>query len=671
LYSRGRGKRGSIKIIKESLMKFSHLFEPFQLGSIKLKNRLVMSPMTMNYATEEGFATEKLIHHYLERAQGGVGLIMVEGTFFRQEGKGYKNQLGLSSSGHAQKLSELTDKVHGLRNEARIFIQIHHAGGRAYSKVTGLQPVAPSALVAYPGAELPRALTREEVRELIDAHVQAAVWAREAGFDGVDIHCAHGYLVPSFFSPLSNKRTDEYGGDLNGRARFLLETIRGIKDRLGRDFPLTIKISGDEFIEGGLGLLEMIQIAQLAEEAGIDGVTVSAGSVGAKKIGDLSRAHQILRTLPMMTEHGCLVPLAAEMKRVLRIPVITVGRINQPALAEEIIAEGRADLVAMGRPLLADPYLPQKVLEGREDEIRSCIACNEGCYKRIFQQLDIRCAVNPTVGRGEEIVCGRVTVPKKVFVIGAGPGGLEAAHAAWKRGHRVILVEKSRELGGQLNLASVPPGRKEIGRFKEFLLKRLQRTDIEVFKGKRAIMPLLRKNQPDVLILATGASPRNLNIPGLEETGAMNAWEVLAGKRRPRGPCLILGAGLVGCETADTLSEKGVKTVLVEILPEIATGADADTKAYFEMRFKKNGVEVYTGAALQQMKGKTAVLEHREGEVRIEVGTVIFSVGPLPNDGLVGELTASGVPIKMLGDCVKPRTILDAVREGFEIGNNI
>jgi 2,4-dienoyl-CoA reductase-like NADH-dependent reductase (Old Yellow Enzyme family)/thioredoxin reductase len=652
-------------------MNYPNLFKPFQSGTIQLKNRLVMSPMTMNYATEEGFATEKLIQYYLERAKGGVGLIMVEGTFFRQEGKGYRNQLGLSSAEHAEKLRELPDKVHGLKNDVKIYIQIHHAGGRAYSKVTGLQPVAPSALSAYPGAEVPRALTREEIKELIDAHIQAAVWAKESGFDGVDIHCAHGYLIPSFFSPLSNKRTDEYGGDLSGRGRFLVESIRGIKDRLGKDFPVTIKISGDEFIEGGLGLTEMKQIAQLAEGAGIDGITVSAGSVGAKKVGDLSRAHQILRTLPMMTEYGCLVPLAAEIKKVLKIPVITVGRINQPALAEEIIVQGKADLVAMGRPLLADPYLPKKALEGREDEIRSCIACNEGCYKRIFQQLDIQCAINPILGREGGIVSGKASMPKKVFVIGAGPGGIEAAHAAWERGHKVFLVEKRRELGGQLNLASVPPGRQEIGRFKEFLLKRLQKTDIEVLKGKRAVMPLIRKNKPEVLILATGASPRSLKIPGLEQARTMNAWEVLAGKRRPRGTCLILGAGLVGCETADYLSEKGMKAILAEILPEIATDADADTKAYFEMRFKKNGVEVYTGVEFQRVGKKTAVMQRGTEEIRIQFETLVFAIGGEPNDGLYDELVSSGIPVIKAGDCVRPRGILEAMQEGFRAGSNV
>ena len=381
------------------------MFQPCWIGSLILKNRLAMSQMTMNYATEDGTVTDKVIAYYRERAKGGVGLILVEGTYFTPEGKGYVRQIGLASQAHVDGLKRLTDAVHGLKNDTRIFLQIHHAGGRASSKVTGLQPVAPSAVPPYPGAETPRALTREEISGLIEAHVEAATRAREAGFDGVDIHCAHGYLVPSFFSPMTNDRTDEYGGDLTGRTRFLLETIRGIRQRVGKAYPLTIKISGDEYIEGGLGITDMIGIARLAQDAGIDGLIVSAGTVGGKKIEDLNEAHKVMRTLPMMTRPGCLVPIAAEFKKALRIPVITVGRINTIALAEEILSQGKADIVAIGRPLLADPELPKKAAEGREEEIRPCIACNEGCYKRIFQQLDIRCSINAALGKETDPVC--------------------------------------------------------------------------------------------------------------------------------------------------------------------------------------------------------------------------------------------------------------------------
>ncbi|MGD0626854.1 MAG: FAD-dependent oxidoreductase [Thermodesulfobacteriota bacterium] len=652
-------------------MPYPKLFSPLSLGGLTLKNRLVMSQMTMNYASEEGFVTERLLRYYLERSRGGVGLILVEGTFFTPEGRGYKNQLGLCTASHVKGLRDLTRAVHAIPDAPKIFIQIHHAGWRASSNLSGLPTVGPSALAPYPGAAVARALSQEEIKNLIKAHILAATKAKEAGFDGVDFHCAHGYLIPSFFSPLSNRRTDEYGGDLAGRTRFLLEIVRGTKERLGHDFPVTIKISGDEYIEGGLGIQEMIQIARLAEKSGIGGILVSAGTVGGKKLEDLSQAHKFLRTLPMMTSPGCLVPLAAEMKKALRIPVMTVGRINHPALAEDIIAKGQADLVAMGRALLADPHLPRKAFEGKEEEIRPCIACNEGCYKRIFRQLDIRCSVNPTLGREEEISFTKAAAPKRVVVIGAGPAGMEAAHAAWEGGHKVLLVETSPQVGGQLILASLPPGRKEIENFRIFLRGRLQRSDVKIFKAKRATAAFLKEYGPDLVILAAGVHPRRIEISGLEEERMIPVWELFKGKRDLQEPILVLGAGLVGCEAADLLSEAGKKVVLAEILPEIAAGGDADTKAYFTLKFKKNGVEVFTGSNLNRVERNTAFLQRENEEIRVRVGTVVCAVGADPNDELYDELVSAGLSVIKIGDCVQPRTILEAIQEGFQAGRSI
>jgi NADPH-dependent 2,4-dienoyl-CoA reductase/sulfur reductase-like enzyme len=325
----------------------------------------------------------------------------------------------------------------------------------------------------------------------------------------------------------------------------------------------------------------------------------------------------------------------------------------------------------MGRALLADPHLPQKAFEGKEEEIRPCIGCNEGCYKRIFQQLDIQCSVNPTLGREGELSFDKASKPKKVFIFGGGPAGLEAAHAAWERGHQVVLMEKSKALGGQLNLASIPPGRKEIERFKNFLLNRLKKTDVKVITGEKAISSFIKKGHPEVFILATGAHPRSQDIPGLEKACTTTAWEILSGEKDPKGPCLVLGGGLVGCETADYLSEKGEKVILVEILPEIATGSDADTKTYFSLKFQKNAVKVYTDTELRRVDRKTAILQKGNEEIKIQVETVVFAVGAEPNDGLYNELISSGSSVIKVGDCVKPRTLLEAVQEGFKAGRAI
>jgi 2,4-dienoyl-CoA reductase-like NADH-dependent reductase (Old Yellow Enzyme family)/thioredoxin reductase len=628
-----------------------------------------MSQMTMNYATEEGMVTDKLIAYYRERAKGGIGLILVEGTYFTPEGKGYVRQIGLSSQRHVEGLKRLTDAVHGLNNDTRIFLQIHHAGGRASSKVTGIQPVAPSAVPPYAGAETPRALTREEIEGLIGAHVEAAVRAKEAGFDGVDIHCAHGYLVPSFFSPLTNQRTDEYGGNLAGRTCFLLETIRGIRQRLGQAYPLTIKISGDEYIEGGLGISEMIGIARLAEAAGIDGLIVSAGTVGGKKIEDLGEAHKVMRTLPMMTRTACLVPIAAEFKKALRIPVIAVGRINTIALAEEVLSKGNADIAAIGRPLLADPALPKKAADGREEEVRPCIACNEGCYKRILGQLDVRCSVNPALGKEDDPAVPKAGPAKRVVVVGAGPAGMEAACRARERGHDVTLIEKGARPGGQLRLAAAAPGRKEIERFTNYMEGSLKRNGVKVMFNEEVSASAVQRLDPDMVIIATGAQPCTLVIPGLPAARWMTAWDVLSGKPLPGGPYLVVGAGLVGCETADLLSDRGEKVRLVEILPEIACDADKDTKAYFDIRFHSKGVGIHTGATLTRMEDRRAIIHRGLEDIPIETGTVVFSVGAKPDDLLYVQLKSAGTAAIKVGDCVKPRRILDSVAEGFEAGN--
>ena len=652
-------------------MRYPTVFQPCKIGSLTIKNRLAMSQMTMNYATEDGLVTDKLIDHYTARARGGVGLIFMEGTYFTPEGKGYVRQVGLISRKQAAGLKRLTNAVHRLKNETRIFLQIHHAGGRASSKVTGVQPVAPSAIPAYPGAEWPRALTREELIGLVEAHVEAASRASEAGFDGVDIHCAHGYLIPSFFSARTNQRTDEYGGDLVGRSRFLVEIIRGIRKRIGEDFPLTIKISGDEYIDGGLGIRDMIIVARLAQDAGIDGLIVSAGTVGDLKFKDLNEAHRVMRTLPMMTRPGCLVPIAEEFKKALHIPVIAVGRINSIALAEEILRAGRADMVAIGRPLLADPELPKKAAEGREAEIRPCIACNEGCYKRILQQLDVRCSVNPMLGREAESALRKAVPARRVLVIGAGPAGMEAACRAAEREHDVTLIEKDAVPGGQLLLASVPPGRGDIERFTDYLARRLTRSGVKMILGEKVSLAVVQRLKPDAVILATGAEPCLLTVPGVRDGQGVTAWDVLSGKGASAGPYLVVGAGLVGCETADYLSDRGGEVTVVEILSEMACDADKDTKAYFEMRFQKNGVKVHTGASLVKMEGRYAIIRQGDLEMRVETAMVVFAVGAKSESCLYDQLVPAGIPVIKAGDCMKPRRLLDSVEEGFLAGDSI
>lgn len=652
-------------------MSYSNLFSPFWLGGIELKNRLVMSPMTMNYATEAGLVTQKLIDYYVERAKGGVGLIMVEGTFFEPAGRGYRNQLGISSEEHTESLKSFTQAVRDHGDGIRCFLQIHHAGWRASSKITNHRPVAPSPIPPYPGAEVPHELSIAEIRTLIRSHARAAARAKDAGFDGVDIHCAHGYLVPSFLSPLSNRRTDEYGGDISGRTRFLVETIRAIRSELGQAFPVTIKISGDEFMQGGLDATDMIQIALIAQDEGVAGVTISAGGVGGAKIGDLSRAHQILRTLPMMTERACLAPLAARFTERLKVPVTAVGRIHSADLADRLIAEGCCDLVAMGRPLLADPHLPRKAMQGAESSIRPCISCNEGCYKRIFEQKDIRCSVNPVLGK-EKAACDRkADRGGKIVVIGGGPAGMEAAYWCRSRDHRVTLLEKEDRCGGQLNIAAVPPGRGEIHNFTRYQIRRLQQTGVDLQLGRPATIENVKALVPDAVILATGSRPCLPEVCGHITARCLTAWEALAEGAKVPSPVLIMGAGLVGCETADYLAELGKEVHLLDVLPEIATGSDADTKSYFTMKFADSGVTVYTGTAVDRFEESTAVIITDGVESRIPCIALVYAAGAQPVDDLADGLSQLGINVYKIGDCREPRNILNAVQEGYEVAGTI
>lgn len=630
-----------------------------------------MSPMTMNYATEEGYVTPRLISHYVERARGGVGLIILEGTFFTQPGKGYVKQLGITGDKHIDGLKLLTHSIHDLNNATRVFLQIHHAGWRASSKITGQQPVGPSAIAPYPGAETARELSILEIEQIVEDHIQAAARAGKADFDGIDIHCAHGYLIPSFLSPVSNKRNDEYGGGFEGRTKILFEIISGIKQVLGSAFPVTIKISGDEYIKGGLHIDETARIINKMQKAGLNGVTVSAGTVGGEKPDSLLNPHRALRTLPMMTEPGCLVSLAHELKSRVDIPVAAVGRINHPELAERILSQGQADLVAMGRALLADPQLPNKAMQGNEKTIRPCIACNEGCYKQIFKQAEIKCAINPLVGRESEGKLEKVDKPKKVVIIGAGPAGLEAAHAAWKRGHKVVVIEKEDSPGGQLNLAAIPPGRGDIHRFIQFLIERRQTTDVELITGVQATERLIGSHCAEEVIDATGAQPSSLHIDGIDSVSAVDAWEIIRNIGSYRPPFLVVGGGLVGCEAADCISSKGYQVSLIEVLEEIASDGDGDTKTYFTLRFKENGIPVYRGASIKKIEKSMAQVEFENTSIQLPVETLVIAVGARSNNHLYEDLNAAGFNVKRVGDCVAPRRIIDAVHEGFNLGKNL
>jgi 2,4-dienoyl-CoA reductase-like NADH-dependent reductase (Old Yellow Enzyme family) len=423
-----------------------HLFSPIRINSLEIKNRLFMPPMATGYATIRGEVTDRLIAYYVERAKGGPGLITVEFTYVNPTGKLFDHMLGLYDDEMISGLEKLTEAIH--QNGAKIAIQISHAGRRTHSNVTGSIPVAPSPIPRLNG-EVPKELSIGEIQRLIGDFVSSAIRAKDAGFDAVMVHMAHGYLINQFLSPLSNRRQDQYGGTIEGRARFGIEIIRGIREHLGEDFPITCRYCADEFMEMGFDIDQSKQVAKLIVQSGIDAIDVSAGT----------HETDYIMSAPSSIPNGFLVHLSAALKEVVQVPVGIVGRIADPFLAEDILAKGKADFVSMGRALIADPELPLKAHEGRFLEIRPCTACNQGCNDRMYQHLDISCQTNPMTGRELDFKIEPAIEKKRVLIVGAGPAGLEAARVAALRGHEVHLYERDQDLGGQLKLASKPPGK--------------------------------------------------------------------------------------------------------------------------------------------------------------------------------------------------------------------
>ncbi|GIX47517.1 MAG: hypothetical protein KatS3mg131_1728 [Candidatus Tectimicrobiota bacterium] len=487
----------------------SPLFTPICLRGVELRNRIVMPAMTTRLATPEGFVTPPLLAYYLARARGGAGLITVEMASPDPAGRHRAHELGISDERFVPGLQELTAQLKA--TGARVAIQLGHAGGHTRPDVTGLPPVAPSAVPheVHEGdtrTVLPCELSKAEIQRLVEAFAAAAARAKRAGFDVVELHGAHGYLIAQFLSPLDNQRRDEYGGSLRHRARFALEVVAACRQQVG-DFPLVFRLSADEYAPGGLTPAEAVEVCRWLQEAGVDALHVSAGCYR-------SQPSAAVMIPPMAYPEGVFLPLARAVKAAVRVPVIAVGRLHDPALAERVVAEGQADLVALGRQLIADPEWPRKVQEGRRDEIRPCIACNT-CVDHMRDGHPLSCLVNPWVGQEGREVLKPVARPRRVLVVGGGPAGMEAARLLALRGHRVALYEQRPQLGGQLLLAAKAPlfqnveTRAEVLlRFVAFLARQLERAGVEVHLGQRVTPPQVARLQPEVVVLATGATYR-------------------------------------------------------------------------------------------------------------------------------------------------------------------
>lgn len=635
-------------------LRFPRLFQPFRLGQLELRNRIVMPPMATRFSSEDGFVTEQLRDYYAARARGGVGLVIVEASCVdAPAGKGWQSQLMIDDDRFVPGLAEL---VHVVKEQgAKIAIQLHHAGSETMSSITGVHPVAPSP-IPRPDREVPRELTTEEVSELVLRFATAAQRAQSAGFDGVEIHGAHGYLVAQFLSSFFNKRSDVYGGGIKGRARFLSDIIQKTKELVGKEYPVWCRMNGREFgAQAGLSSEEAQEVARMVQNAGADAINVSVMAYGVSP-----------RTAPPMAQPpGNLVRFAEAIKSVVAIPVIAVGRMDA-ATAQTVIEEGRADLIAVGRALIADPELPNKAASGRLDDIRPCLGC-QTCLDCITAWDEpVRCVVNPAVGKERECAVQRADSPKKVFVVGGGPAGMEAARVSALRGHNVVLYDRGETLGGQLLLASIPPYKEVLETFANYQRTQLSRVGVKVVLGQEVRAAFVEEAKPDAVILATGMRLLVPQIPGVDRSNVVSALDVLAGKVEVGNRIAVIGAEVVGCETAEFLADKGKKVTLMRRGEGMATKLNPTSREHLIARLEAKGVTMLTGVQYQEITDQGVIITTRQGESQtVEGDTVVLAAGSLPDTELYEALKGKIPELHLVGDCVEPRNIMSAVADGY------
>jgi 2,4-dienoyl-CoA reductase-like NADH-dependent reductase (Old Yellow Enzyme family)/thioredoxin reductase len=636
------------------------MFEPGTIGSLRVKNRLVMPAMATNFASAHGEPTPRLTGYYAARARGGVGLIVVENASVNEPAGGNGAvQLRISHDRYIPGLSALAGRIK--EEGAAVAIQINHAGAIADPGRTGVPAVGPSDVGWTRMSPRPRALAPEEIEQLIERYAEAAVRAQRGGFDAVEIHGAHGYLIAQFLSPLTNRRTDAYGGSTENRWRFATRVVRAVREGVGLDYPILFRLSGDEFMPGGRSLAESVEMAPSLVEAGIDALHVSAGT----------SANPEVQLEPASYSEAWRAHLAAALKPRVTVPVITVGVFRHPETVERVLTEGGADFVALGRGLIADPEWPNKARTGDDAGIRHCVSCNRCVRHRVFDDLPIRCSVNPAVGfEGEVGVAPSKPrqIPLRVLVIGGGPAGLQAAATASEPGVEVTLFEREASLGGALRVAALPPYKEKLAWLMEDLVHALP-ASVDLRLGSAASVGDVKTLRPDVVILATGAIPVALDVPTSPQACVQTAESLLTSSDDLVGTAVaVVGAGMVGCETALACARRGARTTLVEVLSEVGRDCEPISRSVLLLHLEEQEVRILCQVRVKEIVPGVVVIDNGRGEMRIPADRVVTAIGAVADDRLARPLVESGHRVLRIGDARRPRDIADAIYEGWRAG---
>lgn len=635
---------------------FPHLFEPIQIGKTTVKNRIFMPPLSTNLA-DKGYVTDALVEHYSNRARGGVGLIVTEVTTVEPTYTYLPGDMSIYDDSYIPGWKKLVDAVH--KYDTKILSQLFHPAHMAFPVPGTPQLIAPSNVGPYYAKSAPRAVTVEELHVLVRQFGEAALRFKKAGGDGVEIQCAHAHgLLGGFLTPLYNKRTDEYGGDINGRLRLTLEVIREVRKQCGDDFIIDVRISGDEYSEGGLTLNDMIYVSKQLEKEGVDFLHVSGGNT--IKRGSSMPAPG---TSPAPHAHA-----SEEIRKHVHIPVATVARINEPWVADELIADGKADICMIGRANLCDSEFANKAREGRTDDIRPCIGCGR-CLTGIMFGKPIACTVNPSVETND---IDEADVKKKVLVIGGGPAGMEAAYVAKKRGHEVVLCEKENELGGLLRLAAVPISKQELCKVIKFMARRLDNEGIDVRTGCEVTPQMLADEFKDYeIICSTGAKPKEIEaFKQFKQT--MTADDILSGRKFPGRKIVILGGGSVGCETADYLAPlvndlfpANRDVTVIEMTGSLMTGDGGAAKSRLTQRLMSKGVKLLLNAQVKKVDESTITYEQDGEEHTIkDADTLVFAVGYTPTK-------VEYENAHYIGDCGKVGNLKDAISGAYQLAKSL